>query len=172
MDREFDTMNFLYLGELRPTLEYVKKKHGGVEQSFSTVEEFKEVMQLLNQAAIPSTLILSDISTLSFRMSYMLKFIDKYPGNTLVLVGSYDNILPTVLSRMSWVKKFGLKDVYTSKDVSQLKMNIFTDTQYIDNRNAMRTIAQYYPEFMPFYLKTQKVKARRSVLSLAMEVLK
>lgn len=165
-------MNFLYIGDLGSTIEYAKRRHSSaIEQSFSSVDEFREVMQLIDRVSLDSTLILSDISSLSFRMAYMLKFIDKYPGKHLVLVGSYDNIIPTILSRVDKVRKFGLEDTYKAEDVSQLKFKIFTDSHYIDHRNAMKTIAEFYPRFMPFYLKTQKVKARRSVLSLAMEVL-
>lgn len=161
-------MKYLYIGDLKTVLEYTEDNHGGVRKEFSSVEEFRDVLELVRGVVFQTPLVLCDISALSFRMAYMLKFVETFTSD-LIVVGSYDNILPTILSRFDVIKKFRVTDSFESPDSEQLKLKLFSDFKYIDNVHAMKTIETFYPSFMPFYLKTQKAKARRSVLSLATE---
>ena len=161
-------MVYLYTGEVREVLDLINLPLA-IHKSFSTVEEYKLVMASIEEVHFATPLILSDISLLSFRMAYMLKFIENYP-NDLYLVGSFDNIIPTILSRVDEVSKLPYIDPYRGEDLEQFQQELLSDSSYIDHQQALQSIYKHAPEFLPFYLKTQKAKARRGVLELMAEL--
>lgn len=163
-------MKELYIGHIPTTLINVQRIHPHVVvKSFVTVDEFKDFYSSMYKVQLGCPLIISDLSMLDFRMAYALKFIEEFTGDLIVLA-SRDNILPTILSRFDRVHKMRQDESNVSLDPEYLKSNLLSDFSYIDDEKARRTIEQSFPTFMPFYLQTQKVKARRSVLMLAMEL--
>ena len=155
-------MKVLYIGNIGNVLDSFQHKPS-VVRYMESVDDFKEVYADLRGMKFSVPLILHDLSLLSFRQSYLLKFIEDFSTNLLCLA-SRDNMLPTIISRFSKVVK--LVEAAPPKERNTLLLDeiFLSETHYINDRQARQLIADNAPTLMPFYLSTIKAKAQRKLL--------
>jgi hypothetical protein len=163
-------MKILYIGDMESRIEQIKK-YRSITRSFQNVDDFKLIYSEFSGLIPILPVVFYDISSLTFRQSYMLKFVEEFP-TTLVCLASEDNIIPTLASRFTHIVKDIHVPDWSDVDIIDLDDIFSSETQYIDDAQAKKLIFAHSPALMPFYLHTQKAKARRKLLQLKVGLLR